>query len=91
MNEPDGIICDEVGCLKTARYIPILLLFAPLGDEPAEAQMEMGFCTEHKADVKVEDLVTDEGWTKLCEMFKLNGILPPARERTEVKWLEVSQ
>jgi hypothetical protein len=55
----------------------------------AEAHMSLGVCDEHAAECTVDDLVSDEGWSVICNVFTETGRFPPERSKTEVLWLSL--
>lgn len=79
-------LCAKEGCINEALWRPVLLLYGPLSEEPAEAVMDMGLCYGCKARAVLTDLVDSKGFRELCKVFELNGLAPPYFDRTEVRW-----
>jgi hypothetical protein len=84
--------CCRVGCFDRAEYQVYVLLKAP-GDYgyPPLRMMIGNFCVceKHKADVKVESVVNEQGWGMLCELFRRSGTVEPERALCQVEFEEL--
>lgn len=82
--------CARKGCSKTAVWQPNLGLRTASSDVEAEAAIGIGLCDEHKAEARLEDLVTDKGWEMICGQFGEMGRAIPDRSRTRLIWKVLS-
>lgn len=82
----DAKKCHSIGCKNEAKWQVLLKLFAPLDYKapPAVAEITLFVCDECKKDVKVDDLVSDEGWAMIEEGFAKAGKMLPVRDCTQV-------
>lgn len=82
--------CNHIDCNNRAGWQAGFKLFAATSDVPAIVELGLYVCTEHKEKMKVSDLVTDEGWDRLCESFSGAGKTLPVRSRTALHWKGIS-
>lgn len=82
---------DGQGCTKPGRWRPVLLLRVNREHPPAEAELGLSLCDEHREKRnRVEDFLTDAGWKLLAMGIGRAGKAEPDRALTELGWHEVS-
>ena len=80
------MICNRVNCSKDAAWQVGFGLQAAHSDVTVHAQIGLYLCTEHKAEVTLEELVTDDWWDRICADFARLGKALPARRKTKLEW-----
>lgn len=84
-----AIKCSREGCSDFATWWPILLLYAPVAYQdapPCPAKLSLPVCDECKAEIRVEDLLSDEGFDALAFGIASAGKVRPDRDRTKLDW-----
>jgi hypothetical protein len=70
--------CARNDCSAAAVYYPRLLipLRGPKEQPAATTTIPVPLCEKHGETVKVDDLLTDEGWAALCSGLRKSGFIP---------------
>jgi hypothetical protein len=79
--------CARKNCPNKGIWYPLLLLAhksAP--GQQATMCIDMMVCSEHKADMDLDALVTDTGWADICAGFRSAGKMAPTRGLTQLDW-----
>ncbi len=82
-------INDNEQCRREAKWNPVLLVYAPakLGNHtPAQITIGVAVCSGCKDATVLEDVMTDEGWSRICKKFKSEGKVEPDLSRTQLSW-----
>jgi hypothetical protein len=87
----DDSKCARTGCENKAEYFPKLLLYAHRGTTPADAVLDLPLCNECMLQTRVNDLVTDEWWRNIKEVFRAKGKQPPRKFLTKVAAVRISE
>lgn len=84
--------CQRAGCDQLAQFYPVLLLWAHPNHPPAEGALRLPLCRKCAVMVQEdpEELLTDEGWSELVQVFSGTGKLVPKRELTKVRLDEIA-
>jgi len=75
--------CDIKDCINPAKYKVGLELRAHGNHPPAKTTPMVNVCEVHKI-VKWDELVNDEGWTKICNNFLARGLAVPLKKYSNV-------
>lgn len=81
-----GQTCNRVGCDRDAEYRVGLKVFPRQGNIPAEGWTGLLVCDQCRGLVKVEEIVTDEMWSRLTSSFGRLAKAAPSRERTQLQF-----
>ena len=88
------IQCSRVGCKENAEFQVYVLLRAPgdYGYPPMRMKIgNMCVCEKHKIDVKLDSVVSEEGWERVCDFFRASGTVEPEKSLCDVEFEEVEQ
>ena len=84
-------ICDRNGCYRPAELRCGIEVYPPEefpgSDEPAIGVTGLAVCQLHASDVKLSDVLTDEGWKLICDQFHKIGMVEPDKGRTKLRLL----
>lgn len=81
--------CARMFCSKPAPYRPVLVLRTSVAlDGSADARMTvpLPICPACLPDIGVPELVNDEGWKLVAQVFLDNGRPVPDPSLTTVEW-----
>ncbi len=79
------MICNCIGCGKIAKYNVCVELRVNTKHKAAVSTPFIQVCEEHKKEgVKVEDLINDKGWLRICSAMIANGYQTPDRKLTTI-------
>lgn len=78
---------------KEAELLPVMLLYASPkrfpGAPPARSVCGIPVCQQHKAEITLDYLLTDEGFATICGMFALIGKAQPERSATKLIFIDI--
>lgn len=77
------------GCTRRSRWQVGLTMYGLVDGQrtvPVKATLGLRVCNEHKDDMTVDDLVTDEGWRQIERGFDSVGRLRPTRSLNELRF-----
>jgi hypothetical protein len=79
-----GRRCDRTGCSRDAFWAPVLRVFAPerYGDVHVDVMVDLALCDACKEEISIEDVLSDDGWSKIVGTFVSRGMVRPKRDRT---------
>jgi len=65
--------CDKTGCGNQAFWHPVFLIcFKGINLNPIRALVPIHICDDHRREMKVADLLTDDGWNDICaDIYKI--------------------
>jgi len=85
--------CHRENCTADARWLPVLLLYAPRwkypNAEPARGCCALPVCDEHRELLTVDHLVTDDGWDFIIRGFQAAGKILPDRKLTRIEFIRL--
>lgn len=83
--------CAREGCANSALYLPVLLL-RPKGytGAPIESAIDLSVCATHAIEMRVEHVMGDEGFARLCEAIRSRGLAEPDRASTQLAFVPLS-
>ncbi len=88
-----GQLCNQRGCRAYADWQVGFVMYADPAlfpkAPPVPAWLGLYLCDAHKKETRVEDIVTDEGWTQICEGFKKARRVLPKRKLTQLQFRPV--
>lgn len=95
------LLCVRTDCqsgekhLKTpgpAVWYPVVRVFAKgfRYAPPMQMLMSMALCEMCSRVIQIDDLLTHEGWTRICAVLKATGKAEPDRERTQLNWWPIA-
>lgn len=83
--------CWHSGCTNLLEWQVGITVYGVLDGVkyPCHSETSVTVCTEHRKDITVAHMVTDEGWVMICAGFRLARRLEPTRELTELRFLPI--
>lgn len=90
--------CCVKDCPEKPQWQPIFLIYAPCEDSscsiphfnsPGVMIQDGAYCEAHKKALKIDDMVPDAFWEKLCNDFKSRGLAEPRRDWTAISFHKV--
>jgi hypothetical protein len=58
----------------------------PYDGPPAVVRFNLHVCEAHRASLRLNDVVTDEGWRFIVDAFMRLGRARPVRDRTQLRF-----
>jgi hypothetical protein len=78
--------CDRAGCFGAARFVPVLLIYAPKSapnsDSPAKAEIALKICEPCSKRLRVSDVLDSGTWKAICAGLERRGLRAPDVSRT---------
>lgn len=82
--------CEAKGCTKTATLgVCFSFTHHTIPETRAVSIPFLHVCQDHKETVKLEEILTEDGWQKVCTGFLRIGKRAPTRTLTELVWEEI--
>lgn len=79
--------CNKTGCNALSVWrVGFTLLLRGWEHVPVPAYLGLVVCDEHKASMKLEDVLTDDGWNGIAEGFRAIARPVPTRELTTLRF-----
>lgn len=82
--------CHRVDCHAEGTRQPVLLVMPANRPDytgpPVEMTLGMVVCDPHQADTGADDLVGDEGWQQITQVFAAMGRAAPDRSTIGLAW-----
>jgi hypothetical protein len=79
---------------KEAAFLPVMLLFAPPkrfpGAPPARSVCGIPVCEEHRPDISLDYLLSDEGYASICQLFAARRKVAPERSATRLEFVDIN-
>lgn len=85
-------VCVIDRCGDDASWYPILVMYPPGAtdeDAPAYAHLDMPMCHAHRLAIAVADILTDDSWYQMCEIFDKQGKVMPDRASIELDFKRI--
>ncbi len=83
--------CDRAGCTNGASWQVSFILYQSASLDPGRrfplrGLTNLKMCQAHKDRFAIDELLDDENWDKTVRSFRMRGLAPPDRTRTEIRW-----
>ena len=83
--------CSFDACNKEGRWQPVLELRVRKKDPPTKARLvKLGYCDGHKQVMTIDDVLSDEGFTKISKFMRERGKQPPSKRNITLVFEELS-
>ena len=82
--------CYHRNCSKTPKWHPVLILRSRKNSSPFRMKfLQLLFCDSHRESYTLNDLLSDEGFTKISKFLKENGKTAPSQRCTILDWTPI--
>lgn len=84
--------CSHQQCQNIPEYQPVLETRSRAGGKTTRVYyLELAYCGQHQASYKLENILSDEAFTKLVKFVREKGFPPPERPLTTLGWKKLDE
>lgn len=77
---------DATQCDGEGEWLPVICLRVSRFGPTARGLLHLPICDEHKKNIKLKDVMNDDGWESIEKNLLQQGFKKPRRELTYLEW-----
>jgi hypothetical protein len=84
--------CSFESCENLCRWRPVLELRVRKKDQPTKAKLtQIAYCEDHKKTLTIDDVLSDEGHTKIAKFMREHGKPAPVKRNITLTFEELTE